>query len=536
MATGESVGGGERPGREARRTARKKDAPDGSDAAGLRALLAAQAIQREMVGVTEGACGGDHGMRRLWRRRRVMVGREGAEGGGLVREALSAMEVTAILGGDGGDPIMDTGTCTGRDGRTAAEAMYRFAWNAPGAPDPSLVLPPVDPSLILPLGAASAASPRRSTTASTCTSGGNSLPLRWSDLRLYPAQHPHLPRRPRRRVVLDGFATARECRSACGAAVVAMEGLASRDGETVLAADDWDVLRAWAGGDAAALVARLCARTRRAVAAEFAEPRPLFLAGSLLTRLQARPQARGGRGRGGGGSGEVVATDDDDRYDSLAAHVDAANIASYDYSAVLYLNAAGHSFEGGEFVFRDGAGAAGAAEARRRSTGSIVGEVALDGPSDEECSGEDQVLEPARGRLLLFTSGCENLHQVMAVKPREKVRARGGGAMGGQSEETDAPAAARFVLAMWFTLCPCRGHDIPDLGLDSVLVPAVAADASTAGTKDTAPGGSGGGGGGEDGVEVSDLERMLEQKVASVKSALGMSDQQLAQLLAKLGT
>ena len=57
------------------------------------------------------------------------------------------------------------------------------------------------------------------------------------------------------------------------------EGLPARDGETTLQADDWGILRAWAGGEAAALAAGLCARTRRAVALEFAEPRPLFLAG-----------------------------------------------------------------------------------------------------------------------------------------------------------------------------------------------------------------------------------------------------------------
>ena len=65
--------------------------------------------------------------------------------------------------------------------------------------------------------------------------------------------------------------------------------------------------------------------------------------------------------------------------------MDKANIASYDYSAVLYLNAPGACFDGGEFVFRDG------------------GDV-------------DEVVLPAVGRLLLFASGAENLHQVRSIQ------------------------------------------------------------------------------------------------------------------------
>ena len=35
------------------------------------------------------------------------------------------------------------------------------------------------------------------------------------------------------------------------------------------------------------------------------------------------------------------------------AHVDRANVASYDYSAVLYLNEKGVGFTGGDFCFVD---------------------------------------------------------------------------------------------------------------------------------------------------------------------------------------
>jgi predicted 2-oxoglutarate/Fe(II)-dependent dioxygenase YbiX len=79
------------------------------------------------------------------------------------------------------------------------------------------------------------------------------------------------------------------------------------------------------------------------------------------------------------------------------AHVDKANIASYDYSALLYLTTGGGvDFLGGDFAFID--------------------------------PGVDRIVEPVAGRLLTFTSGLENLHQVRRVTH-----------------------GARFVLAMWFT-------------------------------------------------------------------------------------
>jgi hypothetical protein len=272
-----------------REAGRKKDAPDESDVAGVRALLAAQAIQREMVAVTateeeggeeeEGASGrrsggsvGAEGVgagagqqqrrqegrpRRRWR---VMLGRR--SGAGLVGEALSAEDVATIVGPDDDGDRSDTDTNRpfgGTGAGTAPEAMSRVVWNAPGAPDPRLVLPPPAAASA---AAAAAASTRRPTAATS-----KSKPLRWSDLRLYSEQHPHLPRRPLRRVALDSFASPSECRAACGAAVLAMEGLPARDGETTLAADEWDALGAWAGADAAHLAARLCGRTRRAVTA-----------------------------------------------------------------------------------------------------------------------------------------------------------------------------------------------------------------------------------------------------------------------------
>jgi len=78
-------------------------------------------------------------------------------------------------------------------------------------------------------------------------------------------------------------------------------------------------------------------------------------------------------------------------------HVDKANVPSYDYSALLYLSTKGEHFEGGDFAFLD--------------------------------AGQHVIVEPRRGRLLTFTSGLENVHEVRKVT-----------------------AGTRFALAMWFTL------------------------------------------------------------------------------------
>ena len=82
------------------------------------------------------------------------------------------------------------------------------------------------------------------------------------------------------------------------------------------------------------------------------------------------------------------------------AHVDKANIPTYDYSALLYLNTHGADFAGGELAFLD--------------------------------DDADRIVEPRAGRLVTFTSGPENLHRVRRVS-----RGR------------------RYVLAMWFT---CSGR------------------------------------------------------------------------------
>ena len=97
------------------------------------------------------------------------------------------------------------------------------------------------------------------------------------------------------------------------------------------------------------------------------------------------------------------------------AHVDKCSILSYDLSAVLYLNTSGSGgFDGGAFAFLDPDGA-------------------------------DRLVWPRAGRLLAFTSGVENVHQVRRV-------AHG----------------ARYAIAMWFTLSAEHRQDERELEVGRV--------------------------------------------------------------------
>ncbi|KAF0701608.1 Aste57867_7956 [Aphanomyces stellatus] len=89
------------------------------------------------------------------------------------------------------------------------------------------------------------------------------------------------------------------------------------------------------------------------------------------------------------------------------AHVDKNNTHHYDYSGLLYLADYGTEFTGGLFAFMDGA--------------------------------KTTTVEPAR-RLMMFTSGMENLHQVRQVE-----------------------TGARYLMSMWFTCDPRkRFHNFLD--------------------------------------------------------------------------
>ena len=94
----------------------------------------------------------------------------------------------------------------------------------------------------------------------------------------------------------------------------------------------------------------------------------------------------------------------------MCTDVDKCSIPSYDISAVLYL-CDGNACEGGSFAFLDGDGA-------------------------------DRLVQLAPGRLLAFTSGVENVHQVRRVTRGE-----------------------RLALAMWFTLSAPDGQSTAELEL-----------------------------------------------------------------------
>ena len=67
--------------------------------------------------------------------------------------------------------------------------------------------------------------------------------------------------------------------------------------------------------------------------------------------------------------------------DAQSLHADESSVASFHYSAVLYLSRHGVDFEGGSISFSDG-----------------------------------QAVDPHRGRALLFSSGWENPHRVGEVQ------------------------------------------------------------------------------------------------------------------------
>ena len=139
----------------------------------------------------------------------------------------------------------------------------------------------------------------------------------------------------------------------------------------------------------------------------FGETRPLYVAGALLTRLQPPPPPPTPSSREGQQHSYP--------YDYTAPHVDKSNMASYDYSAVVYLNSKGDSFDGGDFCFN-----------------GLV---------------HDELVEPRQGRCVLFASGPHHPHQARRVE-------RG----------------ARFILAVWFTLSAAHA--------EAALLPHAAAPAA----------------------------------------------------------
>ena len=199
-------------------------------------------------------------------------------------------------------------------------------------------------------------------------------------------------RHPRRRAVVDDLVSARECTHAIGAAIYGMDGAHDFDapeynGESTLTISPLSVLPPYLGHGAARLVSLLLWRIVGALRDAFGEERPLYVAGALFSRLQPPPR----------GAAALAAASSGHSYNYDVPHVDKANVASYDYSAVLYLNSKGEGFKGGDFHFIDEHG--------------------------------EEVVEPRVGRCVLFPSGFEQLHRVCTVTH-----------------------GSRFALAAWFTL------------------------------------------------------------------------------------
>jgi hypothetical protein len=142
------------------------------------------------------------------------------------------------------------------------------------------------------------------------------------DSQLFHRCVPHLAPDERGVQVVDDMASAAECRTLAGASIVAMQRVDSTAGETLLVASDATVLHHWLHPTCCDTLRSVCHRVQRTVSDAFGETRPLYVAGALLTRLQPPPASSSG-------------------YDYTTAHVDKANMASYDYSAVVYLNSKG---------------------------------------------------------------------------------------------------------------------------------------------------------------------------------------------------
>eukprot|EP00927_Polykrikos_kofoidii_P073037 TRINITY_DN69109_c0_g1_i1.p1 TRINITY_DN69109_c0_g1~~TRINITY_DN69109_c0_g1_i1.p1 ORF type:complete len:460 (-),score=78.78 TRINITY_DN69109_c0_g1_i1:99-1478(-) len=195
---------------------------------------------------------------------------------------------------------------------------------------------------------------------------------------------------PCRRLIIDDVASTDEQAKMMQMMDRSFEGLFHQGAETMLVPDESS--RERMGNEGFDLTLRLLERVRMEVARSL-NISAIFYSGSLLKRMDFPPLHD--------------AFQIDPKHDSWNPHIDKANIASYDYSALLYLNSVGRDYGGGELAFHD--------------------------------EDMDRVVEPKGGRLVAFTSGLENLHRVQPMR-----------------------WGRRYVLSMWFTCSALHAH--PTIG------------------------------------------------------------------------
>jgi len=181
------------------------------------------------------------------------------------------------------------------------------------------------------------------------------------------------------RLVQDGFVAEAEAASLAALLDSRAAGLQRLGAESLLVLGP--SARRHLGPQGLRLAWELLERTRRRASSAL-NLSEVFHSGAMLKRLDHPPLLDHMQAEPG--------------HSSFGAHVDKANIASYDYSALVYLSSVGQDFGGGELAFND--------------------------------ADVDRVLQPRVGRLVMFSSGLENLHQVLPMS-------------WGQ----------RHVLSMWFT-------------------------------------------------------------------------------------
>ena len=175
-----------------------------------------------------------------------------------------------------------------------------------------------------------------------------------------------------RRAVADGVATPAECAAVVRLALAGMRRRPRRGGKASLGVDSCP------GSLCRSLVDRCAAACGTLLDLRCG----LDVSGAMVTRIVAAPRPgdafEGQRG-----------------YPYWNPHADELNNGSYEVSCLLYLNTRGVGFAGGDFAFLD-----------------------VDA---------DRLVAPRAGRLLAFTGGTDNFHQVRRVE-----------------------AGARFALALWF--------------------------------------------------------------------------------------